>query len=88
MTVSTSETQPDIPGEGGSLGRPLHIVGITLATCLIFCWGPMLAPLSTQLHIPLATAGLLYVLWTAGYLPGVLIGGTLLDRYGPRRVLF
>lgn len=96
MTLSAPEIDPDIPGEGGSHDRPLHIVGITLATCLIFCifalsdsgWGPVLAPLSTQLHIPLATAGLLYVLWTAGYLPGALIGGTLLDRYGPRLVLF
>ena len=37
MTLSAPEIDPDISREGGPHGRPLHIVGITLATCLIFC---------------------------------------------------
>ena len=69
---------------------------ITFAACLIFWafvfsdsgWGPILTPLSTQLHISLTTAGLFYVIWSTGYLPGALVGGAMLDRYGPRRVLF
>ncbi len=75
---------------------PARIVGITIAACLIFWvfvfgdsgWGPALTPLSIQLHMPLVTVGLFYVLWTTGYLPGALIGGVMLDRYGPRRVFF
>ncbi len=96
MTLPASETQSNTPGESDFHGRSLPLISITLATCLIFCifaltdsgWGPILAPLATKLHIPLSTTGLLYVLWAAGYLPGALLGGTLLDRYGPQRVLF
>src|SRR6266478_6357041 len=77
-------------------GRTRKIAPITLAACLIFWifvfsdsgWGPLLTPLSGQLHISLVTVGLFYVLWTTGYLPGALIGGVMLDRYGPRRVFF
>jgi len=72
------------------------IMLLTLAACLIFWvfvfvdsgWGPILAPLSSYLHISLVTAGLLYVVWSIGYLPGALIGGAMLDRYGARFVLF
>lgn len=96
MTLSNPKTQFGVPQESGPNGRSLPLISITLATCLIFCtfaltdsgWGPILAPLASQLHIPLATIGLIYVLWTIGYLPGALLGGTLLDRYGPQRVLF
>src|SRR5207247_10307866 len=76
--------------------RHVQIVLITLAACLIFWifvfsdsgWGPILTPLASQLHISLATTGLFYVIWSMGYLPGALVGGTMLDRYGPRRILF
>jgi MFS transporter, FHS family, glucose/mannose:H+ symporter len=96
MQSSASEIQPDITGRGGREGRPVHIGRITLAACLtfwifVFCdsgWGPQLVPLSTQLHISLSTAGLLYVAWSTGYLPGAIVGGAMLDRYGPRHVLF
>ncbi len=72
------------------------IFRLTLAACLIFWifvfvdsgWGPDLTPLSIQLHTPLSIAGLFYVIWSTGYLPGALVGGAMLDRYGPRRVLF
>src|SRR5713101_7355979 len=72
------------------------IAGIIIAACLIFWvfvfsdsgWGPILTPLSIQLHVSLVTVGLFYVLWSTGYLPGALVGGAMLDRYGPRRVLF
>src|ERR1700724_2421788 len=72
------------------------IFRITLAACLIFWifvfvdsgWGPDLASLSIQLHTPLSIVGLFYVIWSTGYLPGALVGGAMLDRYGPRRVLF
>ncbi|MGH2495431.1 MAG: MFS transporter [Ktedonobacteraceae bacterium] len=72
------------------------IFRLTLAACLIFWifvfvdsgWGPELTPLSIQLHTPLSVAGLFYVIWSTGYLPGALVGGAMLDRYGPRRVLF
>ncbi len=72
------------------------IFRLTLAACLIFWifvfvdsgWGPNLTPLSIQLHTPLSIAGLFYVIWSTGYLPGALVGGAMLDRYGPRRVLF
>src|SRR5438067_2422576 len=68
---------------------------LTLMGCLLFwifvfsdsSWGPNLAPLSNVLQVPLSVAGLFYVIWSTGYLPGALIGGTMLDRYGPRRVL-
>src|ERR1700736_1295993 len=71
------------------------IFRLTLAACLIFWifvfvdsgWGPDLTPLSIQLHAPLPIAGLFYVTWSIGYLPGALVGGAMLDRYGPRRVL-
>src|SRR5579872_1271898 len=72
------------------------IFRLTLAACLIFWifvfvdsgWGPDLTPLSIQLHAPLSIVGLFYVIWSTGYLPGALVGGAMLDRYGPRRVLF
>jgi MFS family permease len=93
-TASTSEIQPT--RKGGPADRPTSIASITLAACLLFWvfvfgdsgWGPILTPLSNQLHISLVTVGLFYVLWSIGYLPGALIGGAILDRYGPRRVLF
>jgi len=96
MQSSASETHPDIAGKGDQAGRSAHIGRITLAACLlfwvfVFCdsgWGPLLVPLSLQLHIALSTAGLLYVTWSTGYLPGALVGGAMLDRYGPRHVLF
>src|SRR6266571_1949734 len=80
----------------GMIKGHMPIVLITLAACLIFWvfvfsdsgWGPILTPLASQLHIPLATTGLFYVIWSMGYLPGALVGGTMLDRYGPRRILF
>jgi fucose permease len=95
MTLSAPETQPDARVESSLRGHPLYLARITLAACLIFWvfvfgdsgWGPLLVPLSTQLHISLTTAGLLYVIWSTGYLPGALVGGAMLDRYGPRRVL-
>src|SRR5215831_9362843 len=76
------------------LARPL-LVRLTIAASLLFWvfvfvdsgWGPILVPLSTQLQSTLSLAGLFYVIWTLGYLPGALIGGAMLDRYGPRRVL-
>jgi MFS family permease len=72
------------------------IFRLTLAACLIFWifvfvdsgWGPDLTPLSIQLHSPLSIVGLFYVVWSTGYLPGALVGGAMLDRYGPKRVLF
>ena len=72
------------------------IAFITLAACSIFWvfvfadsgWGPILTPLSNYLHISLVSAGLLYVVWSTGYLPGALVGGAMLDRYGARFVLF
>src|SRR6266702_3059584 len=95
MQSSASETHPDIAGKGDQAGRFAHIGRITFAACLlfwvfVFCdsgWGPLLVPFSLQLHISLSTAGLLYVTWSTGYLPGALVGGAMLDRYGPRRVL-
>ena len=49
-------------------------------------WGPLLAPLSTQFSLPLEQVGLLFVPWLIGSLPGALVGGSLLDVYGPRTV--
>jgi MFS family permease len=77
------------------VATPALLARVTLAACLIFwafvfCdsgWGPLLVPLAARLHISLTTAGLFYVIWSTGYLPGALIGGAMLDRYGPRRVL-
>ncbi len=95
MTISsTPETQKARKEDLSSY--PARILGITIAACFIFWvfvlgdsgWGPVLTPLSNQLHIPLVTVGLFYVLWSTGYLPGALIGGVMLDRYGPRRVFF
>jgi MFS family permease len=94
MTLFTSKIKPDTTRKSDLNGRPVRIGLITLAACLIFWvfvfsdsgWGPLLVPLSTQLHISLATTGLLYVVWSTGYLPGALVGGAMLDRYGPRRV--
>lgn len=72
------------------------MVRMTVAACLIFWifvfadsgWGPILVPLSNQLQVSLTISGLFYVVWSTGYLPGALIGGAMLDLYGPRRVLF
>src|SRR5258706_9014678 len=94
MTLFTSKIKPDTTRKSDLNGYPGRIGLITLAACLIFWvfvfsdsgWGPLLVPLSTQLHISLATTGLLYVVWSTGYLPGALVGGAMLDRYGPRRV--
>lgn len=85
---------PKLAGESTALQKRL-IFRITLTACLIFWifvfvdsgWGPDLTPLSIQLHAPLPIAGLFYVTWSIGYLPGALVGGAMLDRYGPRRVL-
>src|SRR5216684_573062 len=74
----------------------LLLVRLTIAACLVFWifvfadsgWGPILVPLSNQLQVSLSLTGLFYVVWSTGYLPGALIGGAMLDRYGPRRVLF
>jgi len=72
------------------------MVRMTVAACLVFWifvfadsgWGPILVPLSNQLQVSLTFSGLFYVVWSTGYLPGALIGGAMLDLYGPRRVLF
>jgi MFS family permease len=72
------------------------LVRMTVAACLVFWifvfadsgWGPILVPLSNQLQVSLTISGLFYVVWSTGYLPGALIGGAMLDLYGPRRVLF
>src|SRR5260221_4796087 len=96
MTLFTSRIEPDTTRKSNLNGRPVRIGLITLAACLIFwvfvfsdsSWGPLLVPLSTQLHISLATTGLLYVVWSTGYVPGARVGGAMLDRYGPRRVFF
>jgi MFS family permease len=72
------------------------MVRMTVAACLVFWifvfadsgWGPILVPLSNQLRVSLSISGLFYVVWSTGYLPGALIGGAMLDLYGPRRVLF
>jgi MFS family permease len=92
MTVSSS---PTTRRSEVKLTRPL-LVRLTVAACLLFWifvfadsgWGPILVPLSNQLGISLTVTGLFYVVWSTGYLPGALIGGAMLDRYGPRRVLF
>jgi FHS family glucose/mannose:H+ symporter-like MFS transporter len=91
----TTSSAPGTPKAGTQRGDRT-IVSITIAACLIFWvfvfsdsgWGPILTPLSIQLHVSLVTVGLFYVLWSTGYLPGALVGGAMLDRYGPRRVLF
>ncbi len=96
MTLFTFKNRPDTTRKPDLHGLPYRIGLITLAACLVFWvfvfsdsgWGPLLVPLSTQLHISLATTGLLYVVWSTGYLPGALVGGAMLDRYGPRRVFF
>jgi hypothetical protein len=69
-----------------------HIVSLTIANCLLYLiyvfgdsgWSPIIVPLAVQLHLPPATIGLFYTAWSTGYLPGVLLGGAWLDRYGPR----
>jgi MFS family permease len=74
----------------------LLLVRMTVAACLVFWifvfadsgWGPILVPLSNKLQVSLTITGLFYVVWSTGYLPGALIGGAMLDLYGPRRVLF
>src|SRR5438105_9344905 len=90
MTLSSKSALQEPALEGRLLFR------VTLAACLLFWifvfgdsgWGPDLTPLSNQLHAPLSITGLFYVVWSTGYLPGALVGGAMLDRYGPRRVLF
>lgn len=92
---------PGTPGYRERTGEPdirspALLARVTLAACsifwvFVFCdsgWGPLLVPLALRLHISLTIAGLFYVVWSTGYLPGALIGGAMLDRYGPRRVLF
>jgi MFS family permease len=78
-------------------GRRKHtLLGLTVATCLILLiyiftasgWGQLFGPLTALLKVSLSKIRLLYLLWTIGYLPGALVGGILLDRYGPRIVFF
>jgi MFS family permease len=91
MTTSSSSVRQ----QGDVHTNKLLLVHITLAACLVFWtfvfadsgWGPILVPLSNQLQVSLTITGLFYVSWSTGYLPGALIGGSMLDRYGPRRVL-
>jgi MFS family permease len=91
MTTSSSSVRQ----EGEVHTNKLLLVHMTLAACLVFWtfvfadsgWGPILVPLSNQLQVSLTITGLFYVSWSTGYLPGALIGGSMLDRYGPRRVL-
>ena len=91
MTTSSSSVRQ----QGEVHTNKLLLVHMTLAACLVFWtfvfadsgWGPILVPLSNQLQISLTITGLFYVSWSTGYLPGALIGGSMLDRYGPRRVL-
>src|SRR5437764_402855 len=73
-----------------------RLVRLTIAACLLFWifvfadsgWGPLIVPLSNQLQASLTVTGLFYVVWSTGYLPGALIGGAMLDQFGPRKVLF
>ncbi len=91
MTTSSSSVRQ----QGEVHTNKLLLVHITLAAGLVFWtfvfvdsgWGPILVPLSNQLQVSLTITGLFYVSWSTGYLPGALIGGSMLDRYGPRRVL-
>lgn len=91
---SLPELQPELPLPV-TMMRARLLVRVTLAACLTFWvfvfndsgWGPIFTPLASQLHISLVTAGLFYVAWSTGYLPGTLFGGAMYDRYGPRRVL-
>jgi MFS family permease len=71
-----------------------HLIGITLATALILfifafssaIWGPNIGPLSQLLHSPVSKIEIILELWGLGYIPGALLGGLLLDRFGPRIV--
>src|SRR5437660_1259069 len=71
-------------------------IAITLVTCFVYwlfgltanSWGPLLAPLATQLQLSLDKIGLLLVAWSLGYLVGALIAGPLLDKYGTRLAFF
>ena len=96
MTTSSGPiTQPGEAKKSGPMNRAI-MVRMTVAACLVFWifvfadsgWGPILVPLSNQLQVSLTISGLFYVVWSTGYLPGALIGGAMLDLYGPRRVLF
>jgi MFS family permease len=96
MTTSSSPiTQRSEAKKPGTMNGALT-VRMTVAACLVFWifvfadsgWGPILVPLSNQLQVSLTISGLFYVVWSTGYLPGALIGGAMLDLYGPRRVLF
>jgi MFS transporter, FHS family, glucose/mannose:H+ symporter len=91
MTITSNSTAQHSEAR---ISRPL-LVRLTVAACLLFWifvfadsgWGPIIVPLSIQLDASLTVTGLFYVVWSLGYLPGALIGGAMLDRYGPRRVL-
>jgi len=71
-----------------------QLIGITLAASLILfifafsnaVWGPSIGPLARLLHTPVSQIQLLLELWGLGYIPGALVGGVFLDRYGPRAV--
>jgi MFS family permease len=86
--ISSSEAVKAIP----ALHR--HRVFLTVIACGVYSafaltangWGPLLAPLATRLSFSFEQVGLLFVVWSIGYLPGALIGGSLLDIYGPRTV--
>lgn len=82
-------TQPEA---GGASNVTKHLFGITLAACLVLfifafsssLWGPNIGPLSHLLHTSPTSLQPLLELWSLGYVPGALVGGLLLDRFGPR----
>ncbi len=92
---NTKEKQTKAQAQVGKASpRKSSLIGITLAAvCILFIfafssalWGPSIGPLSQLLHSPVSRTQFILESWSLGYIPGALLGGVFLDRYGPRKI--
>ena len=88
--LSTLAPQSVMQERAGRPGRTRRWLGAGLAVCMAG-WGanqftPMLLLYRSQLGLSAATVEAMFGLYAIGLMPGLLVGGSLSDRIGRRRV--